>query len=86
MNTEEQVIDVINRIRPYLNNDGGDLEFIRFENGIVYVRLIGAFAGCAMQDATLKDGLEALLLEEVPGVIEVRNVAETEENILNEEK
>jgi Fe-S cluster biogenesis protein NfuA len=82
MNTEEQVIDVINRIRPYLNSDGGDVEFVRFENGIVYVRLVGACAGCAMQDATLKDGLEALLLEEVPGVIEVVNVSEeiSEEN------
>ncbi len=82
MNTEEQVIDVINRIRPYLNSDGGDVEFVRFENGIVYVKLVGACAGCAMQDATLKDGLEALLLEEVPGVIEVVNVSEeiSEEN------
>ena len=82
MNTEEQVIDVINRIRPYLNGDGGDVEFVKFENGIVYVRLVGACAGCAMQDATLKDGLEALLLEEVPGVIEVVNVADeiSEEN------
>ena len=82
MNTEEQVIDVINRIRPYLNGDGGDVEFVKFENGIVYVRLVGACAGCAMQDATLKDGLEALLLEEVPGVIEVVNVSEeiSEEN------
>ena len=82
MNVEEQVIDVINRIRPYLNNDGGDIEFVKFDNGIVYVRLVGACAGCAMQDATLKDGLEALLLEEVPGVIEVVNVAQSnEENI-----
>lgn len=82
MNTEEQVIDVINRIRPYLNSDGGDVEFVKFENGIVYVKLVGACAGCAMQDATLKDGLEALLLEEVPGVVEVVNVSETisEEN------
>ncbi|MCR5462678.1 MAG: NifU family protein [bacterium] len=76
MNTEEQVIDVINRIRPYLNSDGGDVEFVKFENGIVYVKLVGACAGCAMQDATLKDGLEALLLEEVPGVVEVVNVSE----------
>lgn len=78
MNTEEQVIDVINRIRPYLNSDGGDVEFVKFENGIVYVKLVGACAGCAMQDATLKDGLEALLLEEVPGVIEVVNVSNEE--------
>ena len=54
----------------------GDVEFVKFDNGIVYVRLVGACAGCAMQDATLKDGLEALLLEEVPGVVEVVNVSE----------
>lgn len=71
---EEQVIAIINKIRPYLNSDGGDVEFIKLENGIVYVRMIGACAGCAMQDETLKDGLEALLLEEVPGVVEVINV------------
>lgn len=78
MNIEEQIIDVINRIRPYLNNDGGDVEFVKFEDGIVYVRLAGACAGCGMQDATLKDGLEALLLEEVPGVVEVVNVTNSD--------
>jgi len=71
---EEQVKQVINKIRPYLNNDGGDIEFLKIEDGIVYVRMLGSCAGCAMQDATLKDGLEALLLEEIPGIIEVINV------------
>ena len=71
---EEQVKQVINKIRPYLNNDGGDIEFLKIEDGIVYVRMLGACVGCAMQDATLKDGLEALLLEEIPGIIEVINV------------
>ena len=71
---EEQVKQVINKIRPYLNNDGGDIEFLKIEDGIVYVRMLGACAGCAIQDATLKDGLEALLLEEIPGIIEVINV------------
>lgn len=71
---EIKVKEMIEKIRPYLNNDGGDIEFLKIEEGIVYVRMIGACAGCAYQDDTLKDGLEALLLEEVPGVIGVRNV------------
>lgn len=78
---EEQVKEIINKIRPYLNNDGGDIEFVRIEDGIVYVKLLGACAGCSMQDATLKEGIESLLLENVPGVIEVKNVLEVEEEI-----
>lgn len=76
---EEQVREIINKIRPYLNNDGGDIEFVKLEDGIVYVKLLGACAGCSMQDATLKDGIEALLLENVAGVIEVKNILEVEE-------
>ena len=49
----------IKKIRPYINSDGGDLEFVKFEDGIVYVRLLGACAGCSMIDITLKDGIEA---------------------------
>ncbi len=71
---EKEVKKIIDKIRPYLNNDGGDIEFVKLEDGIVYVKMLGACVGCTAQDATLKDGLEALLLEEVPGVIEVRNL------------
>lgn len=74
MNTEEKIIEIINKIRPYLNNDGGDVEFVKFEEGIVYVTLTGACEDCMAQDSTLKDGIEALLLEEVPEVLEVRTV------------
>ena len=73
-NIERQIKDIIEKIRPYLNNDGGDIEYLKFEDGVVYVRLLGACEGCAAIDDTLKDGIEALLLEYVPGVIEVRNV------------
>ena len=62
---------VINKLRPYLNRDGGDIELIDFKDGIVYVKMLGACAGCSMLDETLKDGVEQILMEEVPGVLGV---------------
>jgi len=73
---ETKVKTIINKIRPYLLRDGGDIEFLRIENGIVYVRMMGACVGCANIDVTLKDGIEAILLEEVPGIFGVENVYE----------
>lgn len=71
---EKKCKKIIEKIRPYLVRDGGDVEFVRIENGIVYVRMLGACAGCSSIDVTLKDGIEALLLEEVPGIIGVENL------------
>ncbi len=72
----EKIEDCIDRIRPYLNSEGGDIEFVKFENGIVYVRMLGACVGCSMMDDTLKGGIEEMILEEVPGVIGVENVSD----------
>ncbi len=77
---EADIIRVLNRIRPYLNSEGGDLLYLGFEDGIVYVRMMGACMGCSSLDYTLKDGIEALLLETVPEVIEVQNVDDEEES------
>lgn len=75
MSAEEiKIQEIIRKIRPYLQQDGGDVEYIKYEKGIVYVRLLGACIGCVSSDATLKDGIEAILLEEVPGVIGVEQV------------
>ena len=74
METVNQVKLVLNRVRPFLQADGGDVEFVKFENGIVYVKLLGACIGCSSADLTLRDGIEALLLEEVPGVVGVLQV------------
>ena len=68
---EEEIIDVLEKIRPYIQRDGGDLEF---KEGIVYVRMLGACSDCLALDDTIKMGVEALLLEEVSGVTEVRIV------------
>ena len=72
----KQIITVLEKIRPFLNRDGGDVEFVKFENGIVYVKMIGACAGCDLIDSTLQDGIATLLMEEVPGVVAVRNIEE----------
>lgn len=71
MEVENQIKVILNKIRPYLQQDGGDVEYVSFKEGIVYVRMLGACVGCSSIDSTMKDGIEALLLEEVPGVIGV---------------
>ena len=72
---EKKVVLILNKVRPYLQHDGGDLEFVKFEDGIVYVKMLGACVGCSSIDLTIQDGIEAILLEEVPGVIGVETVA-----------
>lgn len=73
-NIENRVIEILNVLRPFLINDGGDLEFIKYEDNIVYIRMLGACAGCFMLDTTLKDGIEAAIMEEIPEVKEVINI------------
>ena len=76
--TTEEIITrvklIMEKVRPYIQRDGGDMEYVKFEDGIVYVKMFGACVGCSAIDSTIKDGLEALLLEEVPGVIGVELV------------
>lgn len=72
---EEDIKKILGKIRPYLNSEGGDLEYLGFKDGIVYIRMLGACMDCGALDSTLKDGIESLLVEYVPDVIEVRNVA-----------
>lgn len=75
---DEEVIkkinEVIDRIRPYLQNDGGDVEFRKYENGVVYVSMVGACSNCSIANVTLEDGIETALINEIPEVIKVVNV------------
>lgn len=66
-----QVKNILKKIRPYIQHDGGDVEFVDFVDGVVYVKMLGACVGCASIDLTLKDGIESILIEDVPGVIAV---------------
>ena len=84
-NTEKLIIATLDKIRHVLQKDGGDCEFVKFEDGIVYVKLLGACIGCASSDETIKGGIEVLLVEEVPGVIGVEQVLDIDpEGEMNE--
>lgn len=73
-NEAEKIIEIIDQLRPFLINDGGNIEFVKYEDNIVYIRMMGACADCMMIDATLKDGIEMAIKEEVPTVKEVINI------------
>lgn len=74
MEIEKKIIEVLNKIRPFLNSDGGDVEFVKFENGIVYVKLQGACGHCPMATVTLKNMIEDTLIMEVEEVEKVENI------------
>ncbi len=69
---EKEIIEVLEKIRPYIQRDGGDLEFVSFVDGIVTIKMLGACQDCMALDDTISLGVEALLLEEVEGVIGVQ--------------
>lgn len=71
---EEKVNEVIDELRPFLMNDGGNIELVKIENNIVYVTFQGACAGCAIRDITLTEGIEKMIKEKVPEIKEVRLV------------
>jgi len=77
-NKEKNIIEKIKTeledIRPFLNMDGGDIEFIKYKDGYAYVKLSGACAMCGFQDITLKDNIESYLKEEIPELKGVINV------------
>ena len=77
--TDEQIImDTIDKIRPFLISDGGDISFIEYKDNIVYVKLLGACQGCSLIDYTLKDSIEMAIKEMLPSVKEVVNVASSD--------
>ncbi len=71
---ELRIKAIIDKVRPFLISDGGNLEFIKYEDNIVYVKLTGACQDCPMLDVTLKDGIEELIINEIPEVKEVKNI------------
>ncbi len=68
---QDKVTEILNKIRPQLQRDGGDLELVEVNDGTVKVRLTGACAGCPMSAMTLKMGIEKILKEQIPEVKEV---------------
>lgn len=68
---KERVVEVLNKIRPALVADGGDVQLVDVEEGVVKVKLTGACAGCPMSQMTLKMGIEKFLRKEIPEIKEV---------------
>jgi Fe-S cluster biogenesis protein NfuA len=68
---KERVQEVLNKIRPALVADGGDVKLVDVEEGVVKVKLTGACAGCPMSQMTLKMGIEKFLKKEIPEIKEV---------------
>ena len=71
---DDKIKEVIENIRPYLNMEGGDIEFIKYEDGYVYIKLTGACQNCAYQDITVYDGIEEMIKDEIPEIKGVINV------------
>ncbi|MFC2034551.1 NifU family protein [Chloroflexota bacterium] len=69
--TREQVEVALDKVRPMLANDGGNVELVGVNDGTVEVRLTGACGGCPMSTMTLKMGIEQILKQEIPEVKEV---------------
>jgi Fe-S cluster biogenesis protein NfuA len=71
---ESQIKELLDtRVRPAVAQDGGDIIFHSFEKGVVYLTMQGACAGCPSSTATLKDGIEKMLIHYIPEVTEVRS-------------
>ena len=76
MTIEEQIKYTLDKIRPFIQRDGGDVEFLTYESGVVYIKMLGACANCVAQDETVSSGIEMILVDEVPGVVSVKVVTE----------
>ena len=70
---KEKVQKALDKIRPMLQADGGDVELVDIEDGVVKVRLQGACAECPMSQMTLKNGIEKILKKEIPEVKSVES-------------
>jgi Fe-S cluster biogenesis protein NfuA len=68
---KEKVEKVLDKVRPSLMADGGNVELVDVEDGVVKVRLTGACGGCPMSQMTLKMGIERVLKQEIPEIQEV---------------
>lgn len=71
---ERKIQEIIDKLRPFLINDGGNIEFVKYENNKVYIKMMGACANCQMLDLTLRDGIAAAIMNEVPEVEDVINI------------
>ncbi len=70
----ERVEKALDKIRPALQRDGGDVELVDVVDGVVKVRLKGACGSCPMSQMTLKNGIEQVVKQEIPEIVSVESV------------
>ena len=73
---KEKIENVLDRLRPYLLNDSGDIEFIDYKDGICYLKFLGHCANCSMMNITLNDGIKEALINEIPEITDVELINE----------
>lgn len=73
-NIENKIKNMIEELRPYLNMDGGDLEFVKYEDNYLYIKLTGACQACMFQDNTLNDNILVYFKEQLPELEGIINV------------
>lgn len=71
---EDKIKELTEKIKPYLNMDGGDIEFIKYEDDYIYIKLSGACADCMFQDDTINESLLSFYKDEIPNLKGVINV------------
>lgn len=71
---EDKIKEVLEFINPYLNSDGGNIEFIKYVDNILYVKISGTCAFCDLKDSTINDFILRNVQEEVPEVKDIVNV------------
>ena len=76
---KEKIEEVLYRLRPYLINDGGDIEFVDYKDGVCYLKFLGHCATCSLMNVTLNDGIKEALINEIPEIIDVKLVLPDEE-------
>jgi Fe-S cluster biogenesis protein NfuA len=71
---EQRVNDALEKIRPAIAGDGGDVWLVKIEDNVAYVEMVGACGGCAMSTQTLKLGIEHVVREDVPEILAVEQI------------
>lgn len=72
---ENKIKELLEDLRPFLNQDGGDIEFLKYEDNFVFIKLTGACAHCGYQDETINFGIENYLKEQIPEIEGVINTS-----------
>ena len=79
-NIENKIIEIIDKIKPFLAADGGDIEFIKFEDGIAYIKMLGNCSNCEFAGLDISETIETILTSEIPEVIAVKQYTEINNN------